>query len=66
MMLNCHGLAVPEAATRIADFRPDIAFAKDWLATTAQLAALFGDAAAVQAERRRVAEAVLRAVMPLV
>ena len=65
-MLNCHGLAAPEAASRIAGFRPDSAFADAWLATAARLAALFGNGMAVQAERHRVAEAVVKAVEALV
>lgn len=61
-MVNCHNLAAEEATDKIGNFVPDHAFAEAWLDTTARLASLFSDATAIQAERRRVVEAVLRGV----
>lgn len=62
-MLNCHGLTQKEAAARIAQFVPDADFAGTWLGTCARLAALFGDAQAIQKERQRVADATLEAIL---
>ncbi|MFN4100266.1 MAG: exostosin family protein [Pararhodobacter sp.] len=62
-MVNCHGLDPQAAAERIAALAPDAAFAEAWLDTCSRLARLFGNAQAIQAERRRVAEAALAAVL---
>ncbi|MBL4919359.1 exostosin domain-containing protein [Szabonella alba] len=65
-LLNCHGFGSPAAATQIAEFTPDTAFAEAWLATCSRLAALFGDRQVIQEERRRVSDALLQAVEALV
>lgn len=65
-MLNCYNLSPREAAETIACFTPDSAFAETWLDTTARLEALFRDDAAIQAERRRVADATLKSLLALV
>ena len=59
-MLNCHDLTPKEAANKITRFVPDAGFAEAWLDVAAKLAALFADATAIQAERHRVADALLR------
>lgn len=65
-MLNCHGLTAAAAGAKVAGFTPDAALAESWLATTRQLAALFGNGRAIVAERQRVAEAVLAEIRTLV
>lgn len=64
-MLNCHGMAAKEAAQKIEKFVPDTAFAEAWLATAAHLAGLFGNMAAIQSERQRVADATLKAILSI-
>jgi len=64
-MLNCQGLDPQAAAARIAGFAPDADFAATWLKTCARLADLFGNGHAIQAERRRVADATLKAILSL-
>jgi hypothetical protein len=64
-MVNTVDLDAAAAARRIAAFVPDRAFAESWLATCARLAALFGDAGAIAAERRRVAEAAVAELLAL-
>ena len=65
-MLNTRKLTAKEAATHIAGFVPDKDIAAAWLGTAARLSALFGDFEAIQAERRRVADAVVDEVVRLV
>jgi hypothetical protein len=65
-MINVFGLDPTEAARRIVDFRPDTAFAETWLETARRLAALFADTGAIRAERQRIAQASLAAVLDLI
>jgi hypothetical protein len=65
-MINIDGLSAHEAADRIADFRPDAAFAEAWLDTARTLARMFADIGALQAERQRVARAAVKAVHEMV
>ena len=65
-MLNTRDLDAAEAAAKIATFNPDLAMAEAWLASCTQLAALFSDINAVQAERQRVANAALKEILSVV
>lgn len=58
-MLNTAGLAPEAAAERILGFSPDAALAEAWLASCDRLARLFGDLRLIQAERQRIADAVV-------
>lgn len=60
--LNTHGLDARAAAERIMEFVPTEALAEAWLESARRFSALFADIGAIHAERRRVAEAVLRNV----
>ena len=64
-MLNTYGLEPATAAARIAEFEPDLTFVEAWLAARAALRDLFADVNAVAAERRRVADAVVREIIAL-
>jgi hypothetical protein len=65
-MLNCYSLTPKQASDKIANFTPDHAFAEAWLDTAAKLCTLFSDIPTIQAERRRVAEATIKALLELV
>lgn len=65
-MLNTYSLTAGDAVRHIAGFVPDKDVATAWLVTAARLAALFGDFEAIQAERQRVADAVVDEVLGLV
>ena len=64
-MLNCYGLSPQQASCKIENFKPDFEFAEAWLDTASKLSTLFGDIQAIQAERRRVAEAAVQAMLEL-
>lgn len=65
-MLNTADQEPAAAAERIAAFAPGPDLAKAWLRTCARLAALFADAEAIRAERRRIADAAVREILALV
>ncbi|MGP9805416.1 exostosin domain-containing protein [Paracoccus sp. NSM] len=62
-MVNTYGLEVAEAAAYLTDFSPDMALADAWLDTAQRLASLFGDFRIVEAERARIANALVTEVM---
>lgn len=64
-MLNTYKLTAEEAAKHIDGFVPDREIAVAWLDTVARLSTLFGDFKAIEAERRRVADAVVDEVLRL-
>lgn len=62
-MVNTYGLEVAEAVALLTDFAPDMALAEAWLDTAQRLASLFGDFNVVEAERARIADALVTEVM---
>ncbi|NQV95250.1 MAG: exostosin family protein [Sphingomonadales bacterium] len=64
-MLNCYDLSPQQASCKIRNFVPDFAFAEAWLDTASKLSILFGDIQAIQAERSRIADAAVQAILEL-
>lgn len=62
-MVNTYGCDVEQATRRLTDFSPDLVLAEAWHETARRLAALFGDLRIIEAERARIADAVVTEVM---
>ncbi|WP_304615756.1 exostosin domain-containing protein [Paracoccus sp. (in: a-proteobacteria)] len=62
-MVNTYGKEVEEAALHLKDFSPDAEMAEAWLDSARRLSALFGDFRIVEAERARIADALVTEVM---
>ena len=63
--IDTAGLSIEDAAARIDDLTLETGHAAAWLDTCRGLFRLFGDLPAIRAERRRVADAAVRAVHTL-